>query len=424
MRHRVVIIGGGLSGISAALHLCKQNISVTIIEKESRLGGLAASFTKNGKDIPLVYHQILSTDKHLIRYLKRLNLYDKTKWKVPKFGFWFKKRAYQMSSLIDFGLLPINPISKIRFVLFMFYCFLRKNWKPLEYTKASGWIEKIAGKTIKEEIFDRLSEIKFGVDSSKISAAWLGSRLHAREGSSNFGWIDGKNWTEEIINGLVKGFNNNVKIIKGQSVKKIVVKNNKVCSICLRNNKLIQCDSLISTVPPEIFAKLLPEYKDDRINSCRYMASLSVLMGTMQHISKFYWLTFLKPRLSFDGVFQLTDINPTLGPDNEKILNIFKYFKDKKEFFNIKDEKIITDYVHDLKKTTKCDVTIKWHKINRIPFSTPAFTIGYKNLDIKGYIKGLYFAGVYKEYPLITTTGTALYSGEKTAQAILRDIHA
>ncbi len=40
----VLIIGGGISGVTAALELAGLGISVTLVEKEEKLGGLAASF--------------------------------------------------------------------------------------------------------------------------------------------------------------------------------------------------------------------------------------------------------------------------------------------------------------------------------------------------------------------------------------------
>ena len=40
----VLIIGGGISGITVALELAQLGISTTLIERESSIGGLSASF--------------------------------------------------------------------------------------------------------------------------------------------------------------------------------------------------------------------------------------------------------------------------------------------------------------------------------------------------------------------------------------------
>ncbi len=48
MPNKIVIIGGGLSGLSAACCLAKAGMKVTVLEKNEQLGGRARQFTANG----------------------------------------------------------------------------------------------------------------------------------------------------------------------------------------------------------------------------------------------------------------------------------------------------------------------------------------------------------------------------------------
>ena len=43
MKYDVIVVGGGISGVSAALSASRQNKKVLLIEKSSNLGGLATS---------------------------------------------------------------------------------------------------------------------------------------------------------------------------------------------------------------------------------------------------------------------------------------------------------------------------------------------------------------------------------------------
>lgn len=53
---RVVVIGGGLAGLSSAILLARLGASVTLIERQSRPGGLLRSYRREGVDCPVGVH--------------------------------------------------------------------------------------------------------------------------------------------------------------------------------------------------------------------------------------------------------------------------------------------------------------------------------------------------------------------------------
>jgi len=55
----VVVVGGGLAGISAALACADAGAGVTLLEKRSRLGGLTWSFTHDGLQVDNGQHVFL-----------------------------------------------------------------------------------------------------------------------------------------------------------------------------------------------------------------------------------------------------------------------------------------------------------------------------------------------------------------------------
>ena len=48
MKNKVIIIGSGFSSLSASCYLAKQGFDVTILEKNTGLGGRARQFSKDG----------------------------------------------------------------------------------------------------------------------------------------------------------------------------------------------------------------------------------------------------------------------------------------------------------------------------------------------------------------------------------------
>lgn len=73
----VCIIGGGMMGLATAYYLTKQNIHVTIFEKEKEVGGLSRPAEMSPEFLwDRYYHVILSTDVELLDFLDEIGLTD------------------------------------------------------------------------------------------------------------------------------------------------------------------------------------------------------------------------------------------------------------------------------------------------------------------------------------------------------------
>jgi hydroxysqualene dehydroxylase len=72
----VVVIGGGLSGISAALTLADAGVEVTLLERRQRLGGLTWSFWRNGLSFDNGQHVFLRCCSAYLEFLQRIGATD------------------------------------------------------------------------------------------------------------------------------------------------------------------------------------------------------------------------------------------------------------------------------------------------------------------------------------------------------------
>ena len=59
MRGRVVVVGGGLAGITAAIALAESGADVTLLEARPRLGGATCSFHRDGLIVDTGQHVFL-----------------------------------------------------------------------------------------------------------------------------------------------------------------------------------------------------------------------------------------------------------------------------------------------------------------------------------------------------------------------------
>lgn len=78
----VVVIGGGLAGIAAAVRLAGAGLAVTLVETSKRLGGRATSFvdTATGQVLDNCQHVLMGCCTNLIRLYEALGVADRIEW--------------------------------------------------------------------------------------------------------------------------------------------------------------------------------------------------------------------------------------------------------------------------------------------------------------------------------------------------------
>ena len=77
-QRRVVVVGGGLAGITAALRLADAGCSVTLLEAKPKLGGLTHSFRRGDIDVDNGQHVFMRCCTSYRAFLERLGVTDKT----------------------------------------------------------------------------------------------------------------------------------------------------------------------------------------------------------------------------------------------------------------------------------------------------------------------------------------------------------
>src|SRR5699024_7333495 len=69
---RVVVVGGGLAGLSAACELATRGLPVTVLEGRSRFGGATFSFTREGMRVDNGQHVLLRCYDHYRAFVERI----------------------------------------------------------------------------------------------------------------------------------------------------------------------------------------------------------------------------------------------------------------------------------------------------------------------------------------------------------------
>ena len=89
-KYDVIIIGGGLGGLTSGVMLSKEGLSVCVLEKHSTIGGCLQSFKRNGYTLDTGMHYVgsLSEGQIMHQYFKYLGVIDALKLrKLDENGF-------------------------------------------------------------------------------------------------------------------------------------------------------------------------------------------------------------------------------------------------------------------------------------------------------------------------------------------------
>lgn len=415
-KKRIIIVGGGLSGLAAADHLA-DDFDVTILEKESYLGGLASSFEKDGKLIPKYYHQVFKHDYTTQEYLKKHGMLDKMSWKRIKMGICAKGKIHNFTEPV--GLLKFDYLSlaaRIRYGLFGLYVFTVMNpAKIKDETDAKEWLTKYAGKEVTEKLFYQLyAKNKFNIPLERISAKQFAYRLKAKEAMGVFGYPT--QGLQLLIDRMEKDLiKRGCKITKNSKITKIHLKNKKIT----QNDSSIDYDSIIITIPTPTFISLtegLPAKYKEKISKIRYCPAICVTFATKDFLSKHYWLNLLEERTH--TLFQ----HSRLYDGYPYKINWILRYGGSEEDYNLTDKEIEKTYLTDVKKYFP-KTKILWTKISKDTHAEPIYDKDFAKHrpDYKTPVDGLYFANTATSYPKIRNMNTALQTGQECAKIVKKD---
>ena len=412
--------------MAAAYTLARAGWSeVTVIERGDELGGLAGTFRRGEHFYPLAYHHILRRDRNLLYFLQRIGALERVDWRKIRLLFRVGGALYDLSTPADFLRFPMSYADKLRFVRLMLRCFRKDDWTDWQGKTAAELVDGWAGPGVRRAIFDPLTRLKFNLSCRDVSAAWLGARLHFREGSDALGYIPGCNWTKVLCDGVARLLvDSGVSLRPGTRVRSAVSRGDRIVEIELDDGQRAGADLFVSTLPTEVYRKIASGDRTTELEAIGYTAIISAICVTQQQLRPdFYWMNLASPACSACGLFRLESLNPTIGAPGETCLNFVTHVPDRNhDFFLRSDESLMTGFLADFRQIFGFELEIAWSRLMRLPMYSPRFVTGYRNPPVRSTtFRNVYFAGNYRTFPSIATTGTALGSGIEAGEAILAD---
>jgi protoporphyrinogen oxidase len=424
---RVVVLGGGLSGVAAAYALARAGLTdITVLESGGSLGGLAGSFERGGHFYPLGYHHILHRDRVLLFFLDLIGALPSVRWRRIRMYFHLHGQWFDLARLGGFLRFPMSLADKARFARLMLRAFGKQRWTEWEDRSAAELVDRWGGPGVREAIFERLTRLKFELPCDEVSGAWLGARLYFREGSAPLGYIPNANWTKVLCDGVTRLLEESgVNIRLRSRVTRIHTEGDRVCGVELASGERIGGELFVSSIPTEVYLHLLPYDHSAHLKSIRYSALISVVCATRQPVRPdAYWINLASLNQAACGIFLLSSLNPTIGQPGDTCVNFVSHLQSRdRPLFQEPDEKLLARYFDDFRSVFGFQLKPFWTHVTRVPMYSPVFVRSFHNPPIRSESwRNLYFAGNYRTFPTVASTGTALGSGLETGGAILTDL--
>ena len=293
----VIIIGGGLSGLAAAVQLSKDGAKVAIFEQSPRLGGRCYSYIdeKTGDVVDNGQHVLAGAYHNLLKYLDAIGTRHFLRYE-PSLSLLFhhplKGRAkFELSSLpkpfhIVIGMLKYKLLSfqdrqrllKVGLVLSGWNNELEKRLSTM--TVDEWLVDMHQSEEARKNLWHPIAISITNESPAKASALLLARSLRATflgQKSDSAILIPTVGQSELYVNEAVNLLKKRgAKIFAGAEVEGIELLNGKVAGVRLKKHKLVKAKSIISTVPPYALRKIMPpSYKNEKPFSdlVRYEAS-------------------------------------------------------------------------------------------------------------------------------------------------------
>src|SRR5258705_7482522 len=170
---RVVIIGAGPAGLSAAYELVKLDRSPIVIEKADKVGGLARTEDYHGFQFDMGGHRFF-TKVEAVNQTWREILGDKF-LRRPRLS-----RIYYNRKFFDYPLKPLNALIGLGLWQSIFIVVSYVRWRIRPYPREDTfeqWVTNRFGRRLFRTFFKSYTEKVWGIPCSELKAEWAAQRI-------------------------------------------------------------------------------------------------------------------------------------------------------------------------------------------------------------------------------------------------------
>ena len=384
---KVIILGGGLSGLSTAYFLKKHRINASIFEKENKPGGLCVSHHNKGFIFDISGHFLHFRKKKNLSLVKSLLDIELVKHKRSAWVYAFGK------------LIPYPFQNHLHFLPPHIYKECLKEFVKVKHSNNSyplnnfsDWIVKNFGTGIARNFMIPYNLKCWKLPLDELSYDWADRFIVVPSLEDIISSINGigkkklgyhayfyyprKGGIEEIIKGLAK------KQPQINLNREAVEVNLKEKTVRFKDGKKIDFDVLISTLPLPDLGRLIKGVKADflrHFKKLRYVSICNVNLGVKYdvHPSR-HWIYFPQKNISFFRVGFFHNFSSSLTPAGNSSLYVDVSYSPAEK---INSKSLIATIKKDLKKVGvfRKNNKVCVQNVNKVKYAYPVYDRNYRN---------------------------------------------
>ena len=423
---RVIVVGAGAMGLSAAYRAVKNGHEVDVIEAASEPGGMAGHFDFDGISLERFYHFVCRTDPSTFALMEELGIGDKMRWRSTTMGF-FDGVLHPWGDPLALLRYPsLNLFEKIRYGLFAFVCVRRNRWPAIEDESAKDWIVRWCGMSIYTRFWKPLFDHKFYEYADNISAAWIWTRIRrigrSRKGifQEELGYIEGGSIT--LVNALIEGIRaHGGRLHLGAAAKAIQTVDGQVTGVQTAHQYFAAKD-VICTVPTPLVAALVPDLPEDwkqKYAAIHNIGVICIIFKLARSVSPHFWVNISVPEFDIPGAIEFSNLRDIGGGH---IVYVPYYMPVTNEKFGWEDDKLLAEAFSCLQRINPALTAgdIRATKVARLRYGQPICEPGFasKIPPTQTPIGGLQIADTCFYYPEDRGIAESVRLGAEMAEAL------
>ena len=348
---KYLIIGAGLSGLSAAYKLEEKNENYLVIESESKVGGLCKTHSEHGFYFDYTGHLLFFKKKKIKEFVRDILVDNIIEDIRRKAAIYIKNRYIQYPFQQNLYGLPTEIIQEC-LVGFIEAYYKNEHLPPTKYNSFEDWILANLGEGIAKHFMFPYNKKLWTVDPSKMTCEWMGKYVP-------------KPNLEEVIRGSISmdkskvGYNvtfsypklGGIQVLPEGIAKKVrnIKLDERIIEIDLENKIVLSTKGeyeyqyLISSMPLKKFISIIKNVDRSIISAGQKLNNVSVLNFNLgidrPNISDKHWVYLPEQKYSLYRVGFPMNFSPNVAPSGKSSLYAEIPYRqewniDKKAFIN------------------------------------------------------------------------------------------